>query len=182
MHQVILQTRSKKRAFTLLELMICIALIGLLGSILGIKGADLLSHHRFHSSLQTWLFATQRLQILSMNQGADVICTIKKDKDGHFKAFLESDSPTLASEVYELKEVFQISFENKPVKEFHVTFFSSGRIFPTGLLKVETSKENETPLFLDLSYPVAFQSKNLKRSHALIPPPYPERRNEESLL
>ncbi len=168
--------RIKRRAFTLLELMVCLAIIGLLGAVVGIKGVELLAHHRFYGSLQTWLFDIQRLQILAMNQGVDVICIIKKNEKGTFHAFLESDSPSFPLSSYELKEVAKLDFQGKSVTQLQVTFFSSGRIFPTGILKIEAEREKEPPVFLDFAYPIIFQTNLIKNSHAFIPPPYPERR------
>ena len=170
--------RSKRKGFTLLELMVCLAIIGLLGAILGIKGVDLLAHHRFYSSLQTWFFDVQRMQILAMNQGSDVVCTIKKNQEGVYQACLESDSPSFQKSVHDLKEVSQFSFQSKPLVDLQVTFFSSGRIAPTGLLKIDPKRESEPPVYLDLSYPIAFQTNPKKKSNSQIPPAQPEKRKE----
>ncbi len=168
--------QKKSKSFTLLELMVCLALISLLSAVLGIKGIDLLAHHRFYGGLQTWLFDVHRTQILAMNQSCDVVCTIKKNQQGGYQALLTSDAPSFPSTSSDLKEVAHLFFEDKLVEEFQVTFFSSGRIFPVGLLKIEPKRAQEPPVFLDLSYPIAFQMTPFKKSQGFAPPLYPEKR------
>jgi prepilin-type N-terminal cleavage/methylation domain-containing protein len=167
---------KKRKSFTLLELMVCLALISLLAGLVGMKGVDLLAHHRFYRGLQTWLFDIHRVQILAMNQGADVTCTLKKNKEGHYRAIFESDAPSFHSTSHDLNGVSELIFENKPINEFKVTFFSSGRISPVGILKIEPQKEQEPSVFLDFSYPIAFQTAPQKKSSRFIPPPYPEKK------
>lgn len=169
-------TRSKRKNFTLLELMVCIALIAILGAVVGIKGTTLLAHHQFYSGLQTWLFDIHRVQIVAMNQGVDVVCTLKRNQQGDYQALMESDAPSFSSSTYELKQVSRLSFDGKPIEKWQVTFFSSGRISPSGLLKIEAQKENEPPVFLDFAYPIAFQTSLPKHSRVSFPPPYPEKR------
>jgi len=156
--------------------MVCLALISLLATLVGMKGVDLLAHHRFYRGLQTWLFDIHQVQILAMNQGSDVTCTIKKNKEGEYQAVFESDAPSFQSTTHDLKGVSQLFFENKPAKEFKVTFFSSGRTSPTGILKIKPQKTKEPPVFLDFSYPIAFQTAPQKKPQRFIPPPYPEKK------
>ncbi len=172
----LLPKRNKRKSFTLLEIMVCLALISLLAGLVGMKGVDLLAHHRFYRGLQSWLFDVHQVQILAMNQGADVTCTIKKNQEGTYQAIFESDSPSFHSTTHDLKEVSELFLENKPVKEVKVTFFSSGRTFPTGILKIEPQKMKQPPVFLDFSYPIAFQTAPPKKSSRFIPPPYPEKK------
>ena len=171
-----LQMKTKRKSFTLLELMVCLTLISLLAAVVGMKGVDLLAHHRFYRSLQTWLFELHQVQILAMNQGSDITCSIKKNQEGGYQAVFESDSPSFHSTTHNLKEVSRFFLENKPVQELKVTFFSSGRIFPTGILKIESQKTKESPVFLDFAYPIAFQTTPKKKSQGFIPPPYPEKK------
>lgn len=167
--------KSKKKAFTLLELMVCLAIIGMLGAILGMKGMDLLAHHKFHSALQTLLFDVHRHQILAMNQNADITCSFKKT-GAFYTAYLQSECPEFIPTTYELKEVGCLSFQEKSVSEFSLTFFSSGRISPSGILKIGPKRESQDPLFLDLSYPIVFQSKlPVKKNSFFSPPLCPEK-------
>ena len=160
----------KIKAFTLLELMVCLFLISLLGALIGIKGIDLLAHHRFRSALQTWLLDIERAQILAMHQKCDVVCILKKRMDGGYQAILESDSPTFSSSSYTWKDVEKISFQGKVIDTLPITFTPSGRISPQGILEITPYKKEKDSMFLDLSYPVVFHSNPIRFSSS--PPPF----------
>ena len=167
--------KSKKKAFTLIEMMICITLIGLLGSVMGIKAMDLLARHRFQGSLQTWLFDFQRARLLAMNQEADIVCRVRKNSRGEFVASLESDSPSFAPSVHFLKEVKSITLDRNPQKDLCITLYSSGRADPSGLLEMQPKRSLGFSLFLDLSSPLAFTQEPRITEHGFIPPKYPQR-------
>ena len=167
------------KAFTLLELMVCLVLIGLLGALIGVKGIDLLAHHRFRSSLQTWLLDVGRAQILAMHQKCDVVCTLSKTQDGRYRAILVSDSPMFSSSVYHWKDVAKISFEGKPIDTLSIAFSPTGRIFPQGILQIIPRREEKDTIFLDLSYPVVFHTNAMVYS-ALQPPFFPQKEKKLS--
>lgn len=171
----------KLKAFTLLELMVCLVLIGLLGALIGIKGIDLLAHHRFRSTLQTWLLDVQRAQILAMHQKCDVICTLKKRPEGGYQVMLESDSPTFSSSLYTWKDVAKITFQGKAIDTLSVTFSPAGRIFPVGILQITPYKEEKDAVFLDLSYPAVFHTNPIAFT-PLQPPFFPEKEKKLSEL
>lgn len=161
-----------------MELMICLAIIGLLGALLGTKGTDLLAYHQFQSSMQTFLLDIQKWQILSMTQGSDVVCRIQK-KNGKYFVYVEPENQ-IGSLTYELKEVSKLFFEGKPVENFQMTLLSSGRVFPSGLLKVETKAEKA--FCIDFSYPKALLEGSFKKSPFPSLPIYPEKRKEVDSL
>lgn len=176
-----MRKRIKNKAFTLLELMVCLVLISLLGAIIGIKGIDLLAHHRFRSTLQTWLLDIGRAQILAMYQKCDVICILKKRAEGGYQANIESDSPSFSPSSYIWKDVALLNFQGKPVELFCITFSPAGRISPLGILQIVPYKGEKDAIFLDLSYPVVFHTNPIKTT-SLQPPFFPTKEKKISEL
>jgi prepilin-type N-terminal cleavage/methylation domain-containing protein len=171
----------KRKAFTLLELMVCLVLIGLLGALIGIKGVDLLAHHRFRSTMQTWLLDVGRAQILAMHQKCDVVCTLKKRQEVGYQVILESDSPTFSPTSYVWKDVEKITLQGKIVDTLAITFSPSGRISPVGIVQIVPRKEEKDTVFLDLSYPMVFHTNSIP-FFSLSPPFSPHLERKSSAL
>lgn len=180
---MIVRKTRKRKTFTLLELMICLVLIGTISSAVFVKGSQLVQHHRFKCAAQTFLLDLKRWRILAMTTGADVTCKIKKEG----KNFLISWHPdfSLAKEEssYGLTETREVYLKGKAVDTLLTfTIFSSGRISSPDFLTLEP-KDKENALTLDLSYPRFFEigpfnlsmKTALERSSA---PIYPERKKD----
>lgn len=168
-----------KKAFTLLEILVCLAIISLVSVLLGTKGHQLLSYHQFRSISQTFLLDLGRFQILSMASGSDVLCKIKKEPSGWFVRW-QADAALPIEQgalLYELKGVENILFQEKAVKEFEFTVFSSGRISPASLLTF-VSKKEEKPLIIDLSYPFYIKEGGGQHPTSGSQPPYPTRKKD----
>ncbi len=167
--------RNKKHSFTLLELMICLSLISLVGTLVAIKGMDLVAHHRFTSSLQEVLFDLQRHQILAMTEGRDVLCKIAKNPEGAYFASFTFDGKDAPYSSHLLKEISQIRFQGKIISEFESILYSTGRINSLGVLSFEAKKHNEDPLWIDFSYPICLQKGPIPASKLVLLPPYPDK-------
>ena len=168
-----------KRAFTLLEILVCLAIISLVSVLVGTKGHQLLSYHQFRSISQTFLLDLGRFQILSMASGSDVVCRITKEASGCFirwqaDASLPVEQGALS---YELKGVEKIQFQRKEVKDLEFTLFSSGRISPASLVTFISKKDGKA-LSIDLAYPFHVKEGAAKSPSLASPPSYPIRKKD----
>lgn len=166
-----------KKAFTLLELMICLAIIALVGSLVAVKGKDLLSHHQFRISSQLFLRDIGRLQVRALATGCDFTCTLEKSTKGYLVEW-QSDSPLFKEEKYHLEAVKEISMEGKKVSKIALTIYSSGRIDPASYLTLKSFKDEL--LYLDLSYPTSLHTKRASSAAPKSAPPYPETKKERN--
>jgi hypothetical protein len=166
--------RRKKNSkfFTLLELMVSFALIGLVGSLIIRGGYDLLSHYQFRSSAQSFLSDIQRFQIMAMTVKCDVECSIEKEKGG-YKVMWRPDAFFSSEEKggsFSLKGVEKLYLESKEYSKLAFTIFSTGRLSESGILTFLPKKE-ENSCHIDLSYPIELQRVKEKISCQI--PPYP---------
>ena len=168
-----------KKAFTLLEILVCLAIISLVSVLVGTKGHQLLSYHQFRSISQTFLLDLGRFQILAMTSGSDIICKIIKEASGYVihwdpEAVLPLEQGALS---YALKGVEKIQLQGKVVNEFDFTLLSSGRIFPVSHITF-VSKKEEKVLSIDLAYPFYVKEGVIKNSPPLFLPFYPTRKKD----
>ena len=171
--------RHRSRGFTLLELMVCLGIISLMGSLVATKGYQLFSYHQFRCISQTFLADLNRWQIVAMAQGCDVKCKIQEN-GSIYKVQFEPDMPVMGVERlnYELKCAEKMQFQGKILKKFEFTLFSSGRISDQGVLTL-IPKQEEKALSIDLSYPVVLEeSKSTAFFQKRIIPSYPKRKKK----
>lgn len=170
--------RRSKRAFTLLELLVCIVIISLVSVLVGTKGHQLLAYHQFRSTSQTFLLDLGRFQILSMAGGFDITCKLTKSSSAYLVEWQAETSLPIekGSLSYELKGVQRIEIQGKPVRDLEFTVFSSGRIDPT-LCMTFISKKEEKSLSIDLTYPFYLKEGTIKIT-SLSPPIYPVSRKD----
>ena len=144
--------RSKKRySFSLLEVMLSLAIITLITSLLGVRLLSLIADHRVKLSSQTLLDRMKELQVLSISHSMDSHIEITEKKgEVFFTCFNEADlvrGPLFSTHC--LKGVKGICVNEDKKKHFKIQIFSDGRISPSCLLGFYTSKE-DPKIWLDL--------------------------------
>lgn len=169
--------KTKKASFTLLEIMVCLLLLALVGSIVGVQGARLITNHRFRSSTHRFAQDLMHLRILSMTYNCDITCLIEQDPKGHYTVTWKPDAPIAGLiPTYTLTGVQQILLDKKPLAKFECFLLASGLLSSQGILSFVPSLEENT-LYLDLLYPPKLESSPPKK-HPLSPPPYPIKKKE----
>ncbi|MCX6989331.1 MAG: type II secretion system protein [Chlamydiae bacterium] len=121
---------SKKRAFSLLELLVAFSLIALVSSLLGVNVVSLIKRHRFHHSIAVFREDLVQMQLLSISHGCDTAIKVAQ-KNGKFYYQCMADLTMHKGPLFSwkpLKGVQAITVDKKKVAAAQVTLFSSFRM------------------------------------------------------
>lgn len=131
-----------KRAFTLLELLIGIALISIVGGIVGIRMYKAVERKKFHTELEQLKTRIQTAHRLAISMQADWKGSLKKGEKGWiFETTCEEiEGKRLSSLQFEPLEIF---FNGKRVGQLTFDFFSNGHSSPDGTLLFKSGSEEE---------------------------------------
>jgi prepilin-type N-terminal cleavage/methylation domain-containing protein len=151
-------SQAIKRSFTLVEILIVIAILSLVGGGIGYQISRLINDHCFQSEAAAICSALQEAQFISVIHETECELLIYPEK-GHLVYQLKTDEPLPAIDQRPkpLKESRFITLNN--AKAAHVCFkvLSSGRIEPTAVLGFHQKDPVEHQfqgLWLDLQTPV----------------------------
>ena len=171
---------KKRSSFTLLEVMICLVIIGMVGSLIGIKGIDLWRYHQFRSSTQIFVDDLTHWRLLSLTYDCDVTCKIQKVASVYTVSW-KPDTPLKQqgrASSYTLTGVKELLCDGKPIDALECTLFSSGRLSQKGILSFIPS-HHDKGVYLDLLYPIKLQQSEKAAKHSVFPPAYPEKAKEQ---
>jgi prepilin-type N-terminal cleavage/methylation domain-containing protein len=141
--------RRSKRAFTLLEIMICLVLIGLLGGVVGFKIKGTVAHHRFRNRVNQIEQTLRELQILALTYRTDMSLDLFQQKE-KWVARVNVEEPKLQFLNQKKIDLSDLSINAGPdaVKKIHLDVLSSGRILsPCSVICFQHGKDSR---FLDL--------------------------------
>ncbi len=149
-------TKRTSRCFTLLEIVICMAILGIVAGFTGWGINQMVVEYRFNKSVKSLVSDLRKNHLICLASRMDMeLCFEKKGKD--FKYFFRTDEPlpSVFSKPKRLKGVKAI----RPIGDVYVLpLYSSGRIgdSPTELIFLQ----NETRgLTLNLKHPHNFLLK-----------------------
>ena len=133
------QTRMMyKRSFTLLELLIGIALIVVISGAVGLRVGMGIEEKKFQSSIGRLFVELEACRHLALNSQADWIA-ILEEKDGCF--ILHKSCPEMQREVTaSWKSPCQIHFNQEKANLLSFQFSSSGKLSPQGILSFSDGK------------------------------------------
>jgi prepilin-type N-terminal cleavage/methylation domain-containing protein len=143
-----------KRSFTLLEMAIALALLSVIGTVVGVSVKKLIDSHRFESSLLSLFNELQQAQLLSSAYDAEVAVDLFEE-GGAFVACLHTEEPGLKRYIAtkrELTRTAAITFNGKKVSSLHMDIYSGGRIVPRGVFAFfDSLQDKPRVLYLDTS-------------------------------
>lgn len=124
----------RKSSFTLLEIMICIAILGMVATAVAFPLTSLLARHRFTQGVKQFMVQMRSMQSLALNYQSDMGVMLYQDKEKWMcKGY--TDEPISLFRSFELTHITSVTFNEKQVKlPLKIDCFASGRIQPAGEL------------------------------------------------
>ena len=175
--------KSKKaQCFSLLEIMVSLAILVLVSSLLGVKVASLISEHKFKNSAQALFDDIKQLQILSLSYGTDCELKLYKRKDVFYYLCTSEASiprgPLFSPHL--LKGVNALSINEKKTDSLKLTLSSTGRVDPAILLGLHREDiDSPNSLWIDARNQslITFSHKSPSPLTASVIPQMPEIEN-----
>lgn len=151
-------TKKSKRAFTLLEIIVCISLLSLIGGLFATKAKDLFSTYHYRTQKTRFVNALMLARHLSIAYSADIEAIISKEKSG-YSLFLKTDEPALYHHCMlfqkmnysHIEKIELLTDQKKEDLHMKVLFSSSGWLFPSGSLKLSSKEQASETLDLGVT-------------------------------
>ncbi|MCH9630101.1 MAG: hypothetical protein S4CHLAM37_00940 [Chlamydiia bacterium] len=152
-----LKKTKTKRAFTLIEVIVCISLLSLIGGLFAYKAKDLFSVYNFRSDKRKLINSVELARHLSVSYRSDVEMLITEEKLG-YSLVIKSDEPALEDHNMLFKKVTFTHIDNVsyltdkkiegPIK---ILFSSSGWLFPAGSLQISSKGKGASTIDLGIN-------------------------------
>jgi prepilin-type N-terminal cleavage/methylation domain-containing protein len=150
---------KRRAAFTLLEIIVVLAILSLVASVVGFQISSCISRYAYHKEVEEVYNGIKHAKMLSLTYRTDISVHFLKD-DGVVYYQLQTDEP-FSDALFDrgrkaLKKVDRFTFNDKSFKHFDFTIYSNGNIEPRGVLGFfPHSKKEENALWLN--FPGAFE-------------------------
>lgn len=167
----------RKNNFTLLELMVCLAIIAMLASVIGWQVKGSLDAVRFKSSAYIVKQEIEKLQMLALTFGSDMQLEIRKEEDQYVMVSTTDEAvlKKLNGKKTILEGVTKITWNQRlNVKPLYLSILSNGHIPQRGVLGLH---QEDRGYFLDLGLPLQIKFKQ-KYSEISQNPKIPEKPKE----
>lgn len=160
-------SKRRSRPLTLLEIILVLALIGLVAGFGASSLTDLLAQHRRQAEIDELKNLFQELQIEALALQTDLEVTFSLHKEVA-KVQSKTAEKILRGRSFELKEVKSLSLNNQSKERLTFQILSTGRIEPQGVFSIERRKDS---LWMDLRQPlqIKFSDKRPDSFNEVIP-------------
>lgn len=150
---MLMKTRIRRAAFTLLEMMVALAVLSVIGTVTAVQVKTMIDKYRFEAEVTGLFMTLQEAQVLSAAYQTDLALTIEMEK-GQLVYRFSTDEP-FASQLFLHKSVAlprtaAVQFKGVKANKHHFDIYSGGRVEPEGILSFHPVQENGTVLWLDL--------------------------------
>jgi prepilin-type N-terminal cleavage/methylation domain-containing protein len=159
----------KRRSFTLLEVVVAIALIAIAAGSLGLKLHRLIEKKRFESDVGQFLFQAAACQRLAVNMQSDWRGVFSKQGgDWVFKASCV-DQPKERSLPQAALRSVELSFNGEARDVLFIDFYASGEVLPHGSLTLSKDTNKPKALKKTVVFPDLFSREESRASKHLGP-------------
>ncbi len=138
------------RPFTLLEIVIVLALIGMMAVFGTWSLTDLLAQHRRQAEVDELQNFLQELQIEALALQSDLEITFSKSKD-QLLVRSKTSEKILRDRTVILKGLRELKFQDRSTPTQTLQIFSTGRFEPAGIIEIERDKGS---LWIDVRQPI----------------------------
>ncbi len=149
-------TRRVKSPFTLLEIVVCLAILTLVSGVIGLKIKQATDRHQFESSFNQLVYELKKIHMLALGYRSEFGLNVQAASGGYNYTFF-TDEPhftgKLTSQTFE--HATGLSFNNQAVETITFTLLADGRILPEG--KLSFHYEDEVRM-LDLTSPLQIKT------------------------
>ena len=152
---------KKRRSFTLLEMVLCFAILSLLTATFSFNMMQALEARRFEASTGHLVMKLKELQILAMSYRSDITLELSPIK-GQICYKIRTDEPIPYLErgkETSLKGISYLTLDNKRINNVTLQIFSSGRIEPKKVLGLHLEPSSDEKHFFELDMHTPLQIK-----------------------
>lgn len=155
-----------KKAFTLIEITLCLILLGLISALLTWQIKDMIDVHRFQKHIDIFLTDMRKAQTLALTYQTDLAISVYKTED-KFVYLITTDEPIKnlpPAKAKVLQGVSNLMFNDLEMDKLQLHVYSSGRIEPLGVVGFFPKKRSEDVegLWVDLRTPIQVKLLNNK--------------------
>lgn len=155
-------TNRSRKPFTLLEICVCLLILGLVSGFLGVKIKDAIDHHRFVHELSKFAADIKYVQSLALSYQSEF--TVAFDAHGYKVSTDEPKNLFRALPKGTFKTVELLKTGDQEVKRVTLTVFSTGRVEPSKRLTFHAHRE---VCCLDLGTPLQIKIQMLDHDEFL---------------
>lgn len=147
--------------FTLLEIVICVAILGFAAVTVGWQITNMVADHQFSKSLDCLFTDLRKCQLIATCDRTDIEVEIFKE-DNHYAYRVVTDDPlpSFVSKTMKMTGVHKIEKNRRPIKKEKIHFYPSGRFDEQNF---EFFQNEEKKQILDLSKPSIIELKPIER-------------------
>ena len=146
-----------KRAFTLLEVLVVIAILGITAGMIGWNLHQVIADKRFNSSVDKLHARLSTCRRLALNMQADWKVVLRQEGTRWVAEAVCVDSPATGFPLPLLSlEPMEFLFDGEPQGEWVFTFTATGEVYPKGALTLRSRQKKKSQKTVQWEIPALF--------------------------
>ena len=154
--------KIRKNSFTLLEIFLCVAILGVSTVAIGWQMKNLLGSHHFHQNIANLITDLKKCQLLALADRADIEIVLRKNQEEYsYRLHTDETHIHFPKRPKKMKGVKQLFIEKKPIISHTINIFASGKIDQKD--KIYLFRNEHEGIELDLSEPHLVKQRRISR-------------------